>query len=71
MLQLGLIGLQAGDVEHQAAILQDLAVGIRNGEGIDQHVDCAAVFSAQYFLMVAQNAMLLHDFIQTTQAFRG
>jgi len=46
VLQFGLVGLESRDVEHEAAILQHLAMGIGYGEGVNQHVDGAAILAA-------------------------
>ena len=59
-LQLRLIILQAGDIKHQSAILHDLAMRIRHGEGIDQHVNRAPILPAQNFFVIPQHALVLH-----------
>src|SRR5882762_817556 len=70
-LQFGLVTLQPGDVEHQSAILQHLSVRVRNGEGVDQDVHGTTVLAAENFLVVAQDGVLLHDFVQVLEAIRG
>ena len=67
-LQLGLISLEASDIEHQAAILKHLAVGVRHGEGVDQNVNRSAVLPAKNFFVVTQDALPLHDVIEVLQA---
>ena len=53
-LQLGLIGLQVGDVQHQAAVLADATVRVAHRESIDQHMDQSTVLAAQHFLTIPQ-----------------
>src|SRR5690242_4124017 len=51
-LQLHLRGLQPGDVEHEAAILQDGSVSIGHREGVDQNVNQGAIFSLESFFVI-------------------
>ena len=59
-LQLGLVGFQAADVKHQAAILRDSSLGVTDRECIDQDVHRAAVLSLQDLLAIAQCSLPLH-----------
>ena len=69
-LEFGLEGFQPGDVEHEAAILQHLAMRVGNREGINQDVNGAAILAPQHFFVIAQNSFLLHHFVEQVQPFR-
>ena len=60
-MEFGLIGAQAGDIEHEPAHLQQTALIVIKAEGIDKNVNGIAVFAAQGSFEVPQVAMLLHD----------
>jgi hypothetical protein len=68
MLQFRLEGLQAGDVEHQPAVLQNLTLHVGNRKGVDEHVDRGAILAPQYFLVIANNSVLLNEFVDVPQA---
>src|ERR1700716_2514099 len=61
-MEFGLVGAQAGDVEHESTDLQQVAGIVIKAEGIDQNVNWRAVLAAQSCFEVPQMAALLHDF---------
>ena len=49
-LQFGLKGLQAADIQHDAAVLHHALLGIAHGEGINQDLDGGPVLAAQSYM---------------------
>ena len=67
-LQLRLERLQLGNIQHQTAVLNDLAIGIAHDDNILQGVDEGAVFAAQRLLAVAQGAGALDCSLEFKEA---
>ena len=59
-LQFRLIGVKAGDIEHQAANLQQTPKIVVHAESVDEHVDGRAVLAAKRGLKVAHVAIFFH-----------
>ena len=59
-MQFGLVGSQAGHIEHQSANLQQAAQIVIQTKGVDQDVNGRAVFAPQRRLEIAQVAILFH-----------
>src|SRR2546430_8673395 len=59
-LQLRLIGLQATDVEHQAAILRNSSLGGRNRKSVDQHMNGAAILALEDSFAIPERPLALH-----------
>src|SRR5690348_5384490 len=60
-LQLGLRLAQAGDVEHEAAVLHHFATRVTCGKAVDKHVDGGSILAPQNFFLIAQPALLLEQ----------
>src|SRR6202162_5037235 len=56
-MQLRLVGVDAGDVEHQAANLDQAAEIVIHAESVDEHVDGSAVLAAKRGLKITELAL--------------
>src|ERR1039457_4833396 len=64
LLQLGLRLAKARDIEHEAAILQDVAGWIAHRKTVDEYVNRRSVFAAENFFLIAQPALAFEKFRQ-------
>src|ERR1700676_2862558 len=58
-LQLGLRLVESGDIEHQAAVLQDVAGGIAHCKTVHEYVDGRSILAPQNFFVIAHFAPTL------------
>src|SRR5208282_5201308 len=63
-LQLGLRLAEAGDIEHEAAVLQDAAARIAHRETVDEYVHRRSVLAPEDFFLIVQSALALEQFRQ-------
>src|SRR3954466_5140351 len=59
-LQFRLIGLQATDVEHQAAVLRNPSLGGGNSKSVDQHMNGAPIFALEDSFAISESSLTLH-----------
>ncbi len=59
-MQFRLIGVKAGDIQHQAANLQQTPKIVVHAESVDEHVDGRAVLAAKRSLKVTHVAVFFH-----------
>src|ERR1019366_4440966 len=63
-LQLGLRLAEAGNIEYEAAVLQDAAARIAHRETVDQDVDGRSILAPQEFFLIAQSTLAFEKFRQ-------
>src|ERR1700687_983048 len=63
-LQLGLRLAEAGNIEDEAAVLQDGAARIAHRETVDQDVDGRSILAPQEFFLIVQSALACEQFRQ-------
>ena len=69
-LQLGLRLVEAGDIEHQAAVLQDVAGGIAHRKTVHEYVDGRSILAPQDFFVIAHFAPAFEMFREVLPPLR-
>ena len=62
-LQLRLRMAEAGNIEHEAAVLQDSAARIAHRETVDEDVDGRSILAPEDFFLIAQSALAFEQFL--------
>src|SRR5450631_768657 len=63
-LKLGLGLAEAGDIEHEAAVLQDAAGRIAHRETVDEYVNGRSILAPQNFFLIAQSVLAFEKVCQ-------
>src|SRR3981081_183917 len=70
-LELGLRLVEAGDIEHEAAMLQDFAGGISHRKTVHEYVDRRSILAPQDFFVIAHFASAFKNFREFVPPLRS